>query len=770
MKNRGLIGVLVLLILLLGSCSVKQYIPEGELYYTGVKKITYTEKGDQGSVNNRLARNDMESVLNYKPNNSLFGSASIRLPVTYPFYFNKYFADSKTFIGRWLYKTFGADPILISQVNPDLRAIVAQQVLQEYGYFHSSVSSEVTIYDKDSINANVSYEVSMGQPHILDSIEYQIGIHPPQIPNLYDTKERLLHKDEPFGVLKLENERKRISDQLRSEGYYYFHPDQIIYDADTVIAPGKVQLRVKLSDKMLPEAYQPWRIGKIQYNIRDGEDRPLTDSTYYEGVLFKYHKKPPVRLSVLRPRVRITTDSLYNQEYQLRTLRSMAALNSFAYTEVNYAPGTEQDSLANRLNVVINSRMDRPYFTELEGVFKFKSNNQVGPGLNFSVSRKNIFRGGELLTVGAKGSYEWETKRGSGGNSWDINSYELGLTTALTFPKILLPVLANRPTSYPANTRILLYGTLLNRGKFYRQAQFGGDISYHFEPSAGIRHTVTPLSLSYNHMMRETDRFKEAIGANPILALSFRNQFIPQFNYLFRYEMQNPLSKHGFSLEAYAAEAGNILSLFYKGGQKEDGEPHNFLGAPFAQFLKGTLELRYNYRFNNRFQLATRAYAGAVWSYGNMTVAPYTEQFYAGGANSIRGFNVRTLGPGGYTPVYEDPLTFMDRTGDIRFEGNIELRYRVLGALELATFIDAGNIWLMRPDPIRSDGTLSGKHFFDDIALGTGLGVRYDLDFLVLRFDVGLGLHRPDRTGGKYFNTFDAKAPLVFHLAIGYPF
>lgn len=770
MKNRGQIIVVAIIILLLGSCSVKQYIPEGELYYTGVKRIIYNEKGDNGSVNNRLARNDMESVLNYKPNNSLFGSASMRLPFTYPFYINKYFEDSETFFGRWLYKNFAQEPILISQVNPELRAIVAQQILREYGYFHSTVTPEILVYGQDSINANAGYQISMGDPHLLDSIEYQIGIYPPAIPDLYEESERLLHKGEPFGVLKLENERKRISDALRSEGYYYFHPNHIIYEADTLIAPSKVQLRVKLSDKMLPEAYEPWRIGSITYNIRDGEDRPLTDSTYYEGVLFKYHQTPPVRLSVLRPRIRITTDSLYNQEYQLRTLRSMAVLNSFAYTEVNYAPGSVQDSLANRLNVVINSRMDRPYFTELEGVFKFKSNNQVGPGINFSVSKKNIFKGGELLTVAARGNYEWETKQTNSGNSWDINSYELGLTTALTFPRILLPVLANRPTSYPATSRISLYGTLLNRGQFYRQAQFGGGLAYHFEPTQGIRHTVTPLSISYNHMLRETERFREAIEANPILGLSFRNQFIPQFNYLFRYELQNPLSNHGFSLEAYAAEAGNFLSLFYKGAKQENGMPHKFLGAPFAQFLKGTLELRYNYRFNNRFQIASRAYAGAVWSYGNMDVAPYTEQFYAGGANSIRGFNVRTLGPGGYIPLYEDPLTFMDRTGDIRLEGNLELRYRVLGALELATFLDTGNVWLMNPDPARPDGVLSGKHFFNDLALGTGLGVRYDLNFLVLRFDVGLALHTPDRTGGKYFNTFDKRVPLAFHLAIGYPF
>lgn len=770
-KNNSILLPTLALLFLLESCSVAQYIPEGELYYTGVKKIAYEDKGDEGSVNNRLARKDMSEVLNYKPNNSLFGSASIRLPFTYPFYINQHYAKSNNFFGRWLYKTFAQDPILISEVNPTLRATVARQVLREYGYFRSQVIPEVHISSKDSISAKTSYTVLMEQPHTLDSIYYDLSDIPLEhLEELYSPKVSLLKKGNPFGVLSLENERTRISDLLRSKGYYYFQPNHIIYEADTVQVSNKVQLRVRLSDEMLPEAYKPWRIGSITYNIRDGVNSPLTDSVMLEGVLYRFHKRSPVRLSVLRPRIRIEIDSLYSQEAQMNTLRSMAELNTFAYTDVSFSADSRRDSIANRLNVIINSQLDKPYSTELEGVFRFKSNNQVGPGLNFSVNRKNIFRAGELLTVTARGSYEWETKRTTKGSSWDINSYELGVTTALTIPRILFSLFGRNLPTYPSSTRISLNGTFLNRGRFYKQAQFGGDISYRLQPQSFIRHTITPLSISYNHLISETERFEEAIAKNPILGLSFRNQFIPQMNYLFGWEFQSPISKHGFSLQAYVAEAGNILSLFYKGAKQANGEPHQVMGAPFAQFVKGTLELRYNYQFSNRLQLASRAYAGAVHSYGNMDVAPYTEQFYAGGANSIRGFNVRTLGPGGYTSEVEDPLSFMDRTGDIRFEANLELRYRAVGALELATFIDAGNIWLMRPDPNRPDGELSAAHFLKDVAIGTGLGVRYDLDFLVLRLDVGLGLHSPTRAGGKYINTFYGQIPLVFHLAIGYPF
>lgn len=754
-------------LLLLGGCSVAKYIPEGEQFYAGVGKIEYADKGTGFSDNSKLARNELESVLNYKPNNSLLGSAKHRLPFSYPFFFDKYYTHSNNFFGRWLYKTFGEKPILLSEVNPELRATVAEQVLREYGYFHSSVTPEVTIVGKDSISARPSYHIAMGAPHVLDSINYQLEALPLQeLDSLVHSKRGFLHHGEPFGVLALENERTRISNFLRDQGYYFFQPNHIVYEADTVQAPGKVQLRVLLSEKMLPEAYRPWHIGSITYEVRDGQNSALTDSLMVEGVLFKYHKRSPVKFSSLLPRIGFESGTLYNQESQIKTLRSMADLNAFAYTDVAFNRSSN-DSINNALDIIITSQLDKPYSTELEGVFRFKSNNQVGPGLNFSVNRKNIFRGGEMLTVTARGSYEWETKHNTKGRSWDINSYELGVTTSLTFPRLLLPVLNHEPLSFPASTLISLNGTFLNRARFYKQAQFGADLTYRLEPNANMRHSITPLSLSYNHLLSKTDRFEEVIAKNPIIGLSFRNQFIPQANYLFGYELKG---RHGFSIQTYIAEAGNVLSLFYKGKKREGTEPYKFLGAPFAQFVKGTLELRYNYKFSPKLQLASRAYAGAVYSYGNMTVAPYSEQFYAGGANSIRGFNVRTLGPGGYNPAMEDPLSFMDRTGDIRFETNLEIRYKVFGAIELATFIDAGNIWLMREDANRPNGQLTKEYFLNDIALGTGLGVRYDLDFLVLRLDIGIGLHKPTRRAEKYFNTFENGFPTVFHLAIGYPF
>lgn len=766
--TRHTFAVFIGALLFLSGCSVAKYIPENETFYAGIKDVKYTEK-DKGP-NATLARKDLDAVLLEKPNNSFLGSSRVRIPFTYPFYINKHFAKSKNFFGRWLYKNFGAAPILISEVQPSLRAAVGKQRLDEYGYFRSSVTSDVIYQGKDSVSAKVLYNVVMGNPYLMDSIMYNIPIVTADSVNIADPQKRLLKSGNPFGVLVLENERQRISNLLRDRGYYYFKPEHIVYKADTIAKPEEVQLRVELSPEMLPQAYEPWNIGTITYNLYDVHHSALTDSVIHDGILFRYNKRSPVRLGTLRPRTKFRMGDLYNQKQQIQTQEAVARLNAFQYTSVKYIPNTSSGQ--NLLDVTLSSQLDLPYFTELEGTYKFKSNNQTGPGIRFTVNRKNLFRSGELLSISLHGSYEWVIgQQLKGVKSWDINSYELGLTTSLSFPRLLIPYYTGIQLPFPVSSKIDVGGTILNRGAFYRQAQLSAGLYYNVEPNPNVRHTFSPFSFTYNHLLRETDRFKEAIAANPALGLSFQNQVIPQLNYLFSYEYQHPTTPHLFSMQVYVGEAGNLFSLFYKKDPSKSPQLNKFLGALYAQFVKGWIELRYSYRITPSFQFASRIYAGTVFSYGNQHVAPYTEQYYAGGANSLRGFGVRNIGPGAYVPADDSPMNFINRIGDLRLEANAELRYKVVGNLELATFLDAGNIWLLRPDVNKPEGNIEGKYFFRDVSLSTGLGVRYDLGFLVLRADLGMALHRPDRTGGKYFNTFGTSTrPYALHIAIGYPF
>ena len=220
------------------------------------------------------------------------------------------------------------------------------------------------------------------------------------------------------------------------------------------------------------------------------------------------------------------------------------------------------------------------------------------------------------------------------------------------------------------------------------------------------------------------------------------------------------------------SSAGNLTSCIYRiFGKSFKEKDKKLLGVPFAQFLKVNSEFRYHYKIDKNQMIASRIAGGVIWSYGNALAAPYTEQFYIGGANSVRAFSARSIGPGSYAPDKENKYSFINHVGDIRMEANVEYRFRIIGDLHGAVFLDAGNVWLMRKDESRPGGEFTLKNFARQIALGTGAGLRYDMDFLVFRLDCGVGLHDPYDTGKSgYYNIPKFKDSLALHFAIGYPF
>ena len=261
---------------------------------------------------------------------------------------------------------------------------------------------------------------------------------------------------------------------------------------------------------------------------------------------------------------------------------------------------------------------------------------------------------------------------------------------------------------------------------------------------------------------------------NRALKESLQDQFVPSMSYTYTYD-DSPLTDRAHHLwwQASVTQAGLVVNgLYALAGERFGKEGKKLLGNPFAQFLKGTLEARYDYDLGKKQHLVGRVMAGAIYSYGNARTSPYNEQFYIGGANSIRAFTIRSIGPGRYFQNSADnQYAYIDRTGDIKFEANLEYRFPILGDLHGATFLDCGNIWLLRQDEGRPGGQLKWGSFLNDLALGTGFGLRYDLSFIVIRFDVGIGLHLPYDTGKKgYYNIPRFKEGMGYHFAIGYPF
>ena len=404
----------------------------------------------------------------------------------------------------------------------------------------------------------------------------------------------------------------------------------------------------------------------------------------------------------------------------------------------------------------------------LEANVTSKSNSYLGPGLVFGVPHNNIFGGAERFSLKFNANYEWQTGRNS---SSVFNSYEFGLQASLAFPRLLAPKFIRRTNRELNWTTITLGADVLNRPHYFRMAEFDAGLTYEWHPTRNSQNSLTLFKLSYTKLMRTTHEFDSIMNENPAVALSFRSQYIPQLSYT--YSLNKFLERanmNGINIQATFTEAGNLFDGIYRAcGVK--GEKKLF-GTPFSQFVKGQFQFVYSRRLIRGLDqwLVSRVLVGAAHAYGNSTEVPYAEQFYIGGANSIRAFTVRSIGPGSYRPPRTQQNGYFDQTGTFKFELNTEYRFPIVSVLHGAGFVDAGNIWLLKDDPMRPGGKLRGSTFFRDLALGTGIGLRVDIGMMVIRGDLGYGLHAPYDTGTSGYFNIKFKNAFAFHLAIGYPF
>jgi hypothetical protein len=299
---------------------------------------------------------------------------------------------------------------------------------------------------------------------------------------------------------------------------------------------------------------------------------------------------------------------------------------------------------------------------------------------------------------------------------------------------------------------------------------FGGNLTYAFSTSDRVTHNVSPFRLTFNTLEETTQRFDSIMTANPAIGFSFRDQFIPSCSYTITYENTATHPRYPGKVTATFASAGAVTSLLYAAmGKPFSMRNKTLLRTPYAQFVKGSVEACRYYHFGMRHTLATRIICGAIYAYGNSHTVPFSEQFHVGGANDIRAFPLRGIGPGRYHATGR--YAYIDHTGDFKFEANLEWRFPIVGELNGALFADAGNVWLLRHDAIRPEATLRLRTLPQSIALGSGIGLRYNLRLLLLRIDIGIPIHLPYETSRRgYYNVPHFGKGLCFHFAVGYPF
>ena len=780
------------------SCSMTKNIPEDDQLFTGLTKIVYEDEPEDNPFEDHLdaIKEEVEAALATTPNGSLFGSSYYHTPWSWRLWVYNTYANKDSKFARWMTKSFGRAPVLMSQVNPTLRASVARSVLQSNGYFRGNVTYE-TVTSKNPKKCKIGYTIHLDSLFTLDSVAYVN--FPAPLQTLIDStlSESLIKSGEPFSVSALDGERSRVTNLFRNNGYYYYNSNYASYLADTFNVAGKAQLRFQLAEGLTPEALSKRYIGNIAVQFRKNMREQLTDSVKRRHLTIRFAgKNPPIRPNTILRNLRLRPRQEYSYDNYLESASKINATGVFSSTDFLFTPRAGTDTL----DLVLNCVFEKPYDFYLETNAIGRTSGRYGPEVKIGFTRRNLFRGGEKLDINLHGSYEWQ--HGGGENS---ATYQYGADASIEFPRILAPfynservrrdkngrpIRRRRPYAAPTTLAKMSFD-IVQRPDYYRMHVASGEWTYRWQPTATSRHEYSPLTLKYQFKNTTTAKYDSVMEKNMYLSASMEDYLIPKMRYTYTYTSPATL-RNPIRWETTIEESGGITSLIDLARGKSLNEKYKTLfKAPYTQFIKLETDLTKTWSLGLFSKLVGHLNAGILYNYGNCDNAPFTELFYVGGANSIRAFLMRDIGPGRlmYFEGASRQINYVLRNGDFKLVGNLEYRTPLFGNLEGALFIDAGNVWYLRNSYLMDESEYPSQEayeedkeiyeqmdfkaskFLNDIAVGTGIGLRYNLGFLVIRLDWGVALHVPYDTGKSgYFNINRFKDAHTLHFAIGYPF
>ena len=745
----------ILFLMALQSCSVKKHIPEDERLYTGA---TIEIKSDTIIENQNQLESVLKEAVRPEPNSSFLGQ---RIGL---YFYYKMQKENPGFINRFLYKRIGEEPVYQRDVKPYEVEEILLNRLENRGFFYSSASSEFEEKDKE---ASVVYSLNVPTPYTME--RYKVDSLPEPIHSEIEeiVSQTKLAKGMRFDLSGMKMERERIDRELKNKGYYNFHSNFLLFEADTNQYDRKrFDMFLRLKKEVPEKSIVPYRISKINvYANYEAQDSIVQEKIRFNNKDF-INSAGFFKPKHLDPFITLKEGQLYSPSDSRNTSRRLSTIGAYKFVNIQYQ---EIDSLAAdslgilEANIFLSPLNKRSLRAELQAVSK--SNNFAGPGIAITYSNRNLFQGGETLNTTGKFGYEFQA---GGGESGSISSIELGLKNELIFPRVIFPVKINSDFfEYDIpKTKTGISVDYLSRTKLYALLAVTGQFGYLWQTNRYVSHDIIPISTNYTKLMRTSAEFDSILLNNPFLARSFEQQFISGLNYSFTYNgMVDAYKTHQFFLNTNADVAGNSISLF---GKENEQGAKEFLGMEYAQYAKMDIDFRYHFQVGSSQTIATRLFGGYGLPYGNSEVMPYVKQYYSGGPYSVRAFRIRSLGPGTYVDEEGTGSNYFDRTGNIRLEANIEYRFPIFSFFKGAVFADAGNVWNSKGNEVYGYKDKFTSNFINELGMGAGVGLRVDVQGFVIRFDLAAPFHDPSKEEGERFD-FRVTEP-VFNFGIGYPF
>ena len=805
---------------ILFSCSTTKYIPDNEFLLNKA-----TVKVD----NKNISSFDLETYIKQKPNFRTF--EVFKFPL---FMYNLSGKDSTRWYNKAL-RSGGEPPVIFDSTQIDITSVNLSRILYNKGYLNVKVQPEVILKDK---KADIDFKVNTGKVTTIN--DYIINISDTVFPkDVYYKRYRnpnfrgknknvnsvdslltfeqliknrtLLSTGDNFDLDLLDSERERITSLLRRNGFWAFDKEYIGFIADTLDMTDKVNLELVVypfverddKNKVIERPHQQYYVDEVNvyvdYNpIYDGSlaDYKPTDVAMRNNYNIFYGKggkyiKPfvIVNSSYIRP------DRLYNEDMTTMTYNAFSQLNIMRNVNIKYEPFIENDTT--KLRCIITAIPDRKQAisTEIEGT---NSAGFLGVGTGIGYTHRNLFRGSEMFNFKVRGSYEAVTPSFT---SFMDNYFEIGGEASLTFPRFMFPFI-NKETrrKLRASTQFVSSYTFQRRPDYFTRTVFSTGIKYLWENRRSnnntVKHTFDLIDVSYIHIPKLNPEFAKTLSESAKI-YSFTDQFIVSMGYsysktnalngLYGNNSKSNKNRSTYSFRGSVETAGNGLSLIAHLAhlKKEENGSYKIFDTYFAQYVRVNTDYSKTIRLDEKNAIAWRLGGGVAYPYGNSKLVPFEKRFFSGGANSVRGWTIRELGPGAF---YRPDANFNDQSGDIRFDANIEYRSKAFWKLEFAGFLDAGNIWTIKGTDRQYKGQFKLDKFYKQIASAWGLGIRLDLDFVLIRLDCGWKLYDPadipkykmDESGymvpdgykskWRVVHPFKIKKNTAWHIAVGYPF
>ncbi len=753
---------MLFLVVLMSSCTGLGKLSEGEKLVSKAK-IKYLDKkniNNFGKLNSQLYE-----VMLPKPNTKFLWmrpGAAIYNSVREP-------KKEKGF-RNWMKYKLGSAPVLFDESICENMNVAFENRLYHKGYFNAKSAYSL---DQKEKTVQIEYQITANQPYIIDTVIFPQPSDSISTAIFQSRKETEIIKGKNYDLDVLKHERIRIDQELKNEGYYYFDQDYLIFEADSTVGDHKVKLNVLLKYDNPEKSNEVFKIGKIYV----AEDFRLSDyhpDTTIHGEYTVLSMDNYIKPNVLTNGIFLYHDSTYSKQDHNYTLRYLQGLGAYKYVNTRYTESTENlQTLDAYLTLSPSQKMS--VSAELNAISK--SNNFAGPGVRLGFKSKNFFRGAELFSVNLSGRFEKQYTKDEQGDT----AYELSIDANLDIPKTFPFRTKKIARPYVPFTSINVGTGIYSRVSLYKFHTYNTGLEYSWKKNQYLTHKFKLIDISVTNLLDASDSFKDYLLLNPSIRKSFEEQFIIGSSYNMIYNHLGNPNKSQYYVSVGADPSGNLVGLVHHLTSSKDNNAENpatIFGAPVSQYFRFRFDGRYYFKMGKEPILATRIQGGIGIPYGNSTVMPYVKQFYAGGTNSIRAFRARSLGPGTYQPPDSLNNVLIDQTGEIKLEANMEYRFPILGYLKGAVFTDMGNVWLAREDSLRPGGKFEATQFYKEFAVGLGVGLRIDVDLVVLRFDWAFPVRKPYLPEGQRW-VFDKIDPfdkpwrrenLIWNISIGYPF